>query len=151
MNHHYPHATGVFFWGNTGTPPIFRAQTQTRSLSSNSSAVLCSIPISEWARGVSQRLLTQPSTCPCPSLWLIIMSFNYQWIGWREKPYFFPKKTNPLKLRSMISSELWKFHSIGISGCVDVKVRGDLLYTKKRAFTTGCQSKWDVTCTEKIE
>jgi hypothetical protein len=26
-----------------------------------------------------------------------------------------------------------------------------LLYTKKRAFTTGCQSKWDVTCTEKIE
>jgi hypothetical protein len=51
----------------------------------------------------------------------------------------------------MISSELWKFHSIGISGCVDVKVRGDLLYTKKRAFTTGCQSKWDVTCTEKIE
>lgn len=99
MNHHYPHATGVFFWGNTGTPPIFRAQTQTRSLSSNSSAVLCSIPISEWARGVSQRLLTQPSTCPCPSLWLIIMSFNYQWIGWREKPYFFPKKKQSIEIK----------------------------------------------------
>ena len=78
-----------------------------------------------------------------------VVQLSMDWV--KGKTIFFPKKNNPLKLRSMISSELWKFHSIGISGCVDVKVRGDLLYTKKRAFTTGCQSKWDVTCTEKIE
>ena len=42
-------------------------QTQISSLSRNSSPVLCSSgPISEWVRGVSQRWLTQPSTCGVP-------------------------------------------------------------------------------------